>query len=236
MRCKLALMVAAASLATLGLASAKAAMPAQNNAFYVSIGAGMAHTTQPSASLYSSDTPLKTGYNLTGAAGYVFALSKVSDLRAELQYLHTYNGYSDNLKKFMANLPSPKDALTGNYVMANAIYDYSLVPQFKLSVGFGLGYAHLSALADNLDLSGASNVTRDFFGADNTYAMGAILGGQYSITPDVAVGVNYEALMTSTPRAGELVSYNEDDGSVNVSNAFLINNLVNVSLTYKLPA
>lgn len=240
MKTKLALAIAAAALSTCAFADNNTTAPA-NKPFYVSVSGGLAHNTKPTDSIYNSDHPLKTGFNLSASAGYTFNATQTGDIRVEAQYIHTSNDFSDKLKSYYKQIinqfplknATVESKLSGNYVMANGIYDFKMNPQITVNAGLGFGFAHLSKAIDNADLTKYSQDTQDILGSENTYALGLILGAQYNITPEVALGANYEALMTSTPRAGKVLTVTS--GDLNVSNQFLVNNLVNVNLTYKLP-
>jgi opacity protein-like surface antigen len=244
MKNKISLAIVASLLSASAVAATTTPAPANSN-LYISVAGGAAVARHDA--YYPASRPMNAGYDLSAAVGYTFAKTSNSDVRVELQYMHTHNSYSKKLKTWLNSVVdgtypdhpiSPtggtiENGLGANYFMVNALYDWKFNPQFSMNAGIGAGYAHLSAMIDNGNFDNLDDNSQSVLSAENTWATSLILGGQYNLSQQVSVGASYEALLTSSARAGTY--YTIRDGSITSSSGMLLNNLINVSLSYALP-
>jgi hypothetical protein len=142
---KLALLATAASLATLALASSASAAGftgwyggVEAGANWVADENGVNDTIDPTwTGGWVNSSEFDTGWALTGTAGYAFG-----PWRAEMEL-----GYRKNdMSKYVTTASTYPDAgeLSQLTLMANALYDVNITPDYQLSVGGGVGVDHLS--------------------------------------------------------------------------------------------
>ncbi len=154
---KVAVAVAALAASAAGFAGVTGnyAQPvAPQDAFYVGLHGGFNIAKGGPDSNPNWGENLSTGMGLGLNVGYKFAFAADQAARAEFEY--TYLG-----NKFKGDARDALNRFSQNLFMLNGIYDYSPIKELTLSVGAGLGLAHLSS---SFTVTAPQSVKDDFEG------------------------------------------------------------------------
>ncbi len=242
---KVAVAVAALTASAAGFAGGtdNYAQPvAPQDAFYVGLHGGFNIVKGGPTELSGAKIPggdplnavgdyLSTGMGLGLNVGYKFAFAADQAARVEFEYTYLGNKYKGDAKTVGYK------RLSQNLFMLNGIYDYSPMQQLTLSVGAGLGLAHLSS-------SGEISVPIEFTTAtvklksENRFAMQLIAGASYNIMPELSLGVSYKFTPVLGTKFNQEIMVAGLPGAGTTSNKskVLYNNQIEFALNYFIPA
>ncbi|HWK45823.1 MAG TPA: OmpA family protein [Stellaceae bacterium] len=161
-----------------------AAMAQQTNGFYVGGAAGASFLEDSKLGGNGLSERFKTGYEGLGVVGYGFG----NGLRTELE-----GGYRRNdVDKIGGKSSSGAVGMTTGF--GNLLYDFDTGTPFTPHIGAGLGVADIR----ETNARSAGNPTVS--GHDTVFAYQLIGGVDYSITPDLKVGIDYHYVETDAAR------------------------------------